>query len=107
MRQAGYRTWVVTPPLPEKKRFLVVAQLVREFVDALERQTGRQEQAKDEAAAHVPEQAGSTRGVRAAITVQKPNRGPDLGMRLWVQGRPEMVTLFATVVETSSVTDAP
>ena len=68
---------------------------------------------KDEAAAHamqrvffVPEQAGSTRGVRAAITVQKPNRGPDLGMRLWVQGRPEMVALFATVVETSTVAEA-
>ena len=114
MRQAGYRTWVVTPPVPENKRFSVVAQLVREFVDAMERHTGRQVQAKDEAAARamqrvffVLEQAGSTRGVRAAITVQKPNRGPDLGMRLWVQGRPEMVTLFATVVETSTVTDAP
>ena len=42
MRQAGYRTWVVTPPVPENKRFSVVAQLVREFVDALERHTGRQ-----------------------------------------------------------------
>ena len=55
----------------------------------------------------VPEHAGSTRGVRAAITVQKPNRGPDRGMRLWVQGRPEMVALFATVVETSKVAEAP
>ena len=82
MRQAGYRTWVVTPPVPENKRFLVVAQLVREVVEALERHTGRQVQAKDEAAAHamqrvffVPEQAGSTGWVRAAFTVQKLNRG--------------------------------
>ena len=114
MRQAGYRTWVVTPPVPENKRFSVVAQLVREFVNALERHTGRQVQAKDKAAAHamqrvffVPVQAGSTRGVRDAITVQKPNRGPNMGMRLWVQGRLEMVALFATVVETSTVAEAP
>ena len=67
---------VTPPPVPENKRFSVVAQLVREFVDALERHTGRQVKAKDEAAAHavqrvfsVPEQAGSTRGVRAAINV--------------------------------------
>ena len=84
MRQAGYRTCVVTPPVPENKRFSVVAQLVREFVDAMRCHTGRHVQAKDEAAAHamqrvffVPEQVGSTRGVRAAITVQKPNRGPN------------------------------
>ena len=114
MCQAGYRTWVVTPPVPENKRFSVVALPFREFMDAQEHHTGRQLRAKDEAAAHamqrvffVPEQAGSTRGVRAAITVQKPNRGPDLGMRLWVQGRPEMVTLFAAVVGTSTVADAP
>ena len=55
----------------------------------------------------VPEQAGSTRGIRTAITVQEPHRGPDLGVRLWVQGRPEMVALFATVVEASSVAQAP
>ena len=114
MRQAGYRTWVVTQPVPENKRFSVVAQLVREFVDALERHTGRQVQAKDEAASHamqrvffVLEQAGSTRGVRTAITVQRPRGGPDLGVRLWVQGRPEMVVFFATVVEASSVAQAP
>ena len=52
MRQAGYRTWAVTPPVPENKRFSVVAQLVREFMDALQRHTGRRVQAKDEAAAH-------------------------------------------------------
>ena len=113
MRQAGYRTWAVTPPVPENKRFSVVAQLVREFVAALQRHTGRRVQAKDEAAAHamqrvlfVPEQGGSTRGIRAAITVHKPKKGPDQGMRLWVQGRPEMVALFATVVENSTVAEA-
>ena len=52
MRQAGYRTWTVAPPISENKRFVVVAQLVREFVDALQRHDGRLVQAKDEAAAH-------------------------------------------------------
>ena len=106
MRQAGYYTWAVTPPVPENKRFSVV---VRGFVDALQRHTGRRVQAKDEAAAHamqrvlfVPELGGSTRGIRAAIT----QKGPDQGMRLWVQGRPEMVALFATVVENSTVAEA-
>ena len=70
MRQDGHRTWMVAPPILENKRFSVVAQLVWEFVDALQRL-----QAKDEAAVHamervlfVPERDGWARGVRAWIT---------------------------------------
>ena len=112
MRQASYRTWMVTRAISDTKRFSVVSQLVREFVDTLQRHDGRRVQAKDEGAAHamervlfVPEPDGSAKGVRASITTQKPKRGPDRGMRLWVQGRPEMVAVFATVVSGSAATD--
>ena len=83
----------------------MVSQLVRGFVDVLQRHDGRRLQAKDEGAAHamqcvlfVPERDGTAKGIRALITTQKPKRGPDRGMRLCVQGRPQMVAAFATVV---------
>ena len=83
------------------------------LVDALQCHDGRRVQAKDEAAAHamervlfVPERDGLARGVRASITMQKPKTGPDRGMLLWVQGRPEMVALFATVLSGCAATNA-
>ena len=82
-------------------------------MDALQRPDGRRVQAEDEAAEHamervlfVPERDGLAKGVRASITTQKLKRGPDRGMRLWVQGRPEMVALFATLVSGCAATDA-
>ena len=112
MRQDSYRTWTLRPEIPAAKRFVTVTQPVREFVDAWQRHTGRQVQSKDEGAEHamervvfVPEHEGAVRGIRTSITTQKPKRGPNLGMRLWVQGRPAMVAIFATVVSECASAD--
>ena len=81
-------------------------------MDALQCPDGRRVQAEDVAAEHamervlfVPEHDGLAKGVRASITTQKPKRDPDRGMRLWVQGRHEMVALFATLVSCCAATD--
>ena len=112
MRQTSYRTCTVTLAIPKTKRFSVVSELVREIVDVLQRHDGRRVQAKDEGAAHAmervlfaPERDGSAKGIRALITRQKPKRGPDRGMRLCVQGKPEMVAVFATVVSGCAAAD--
>ena len=105
MRQEGYNSWAISPEVPAAMRRATVAQLIREFTAAWQRHTGRLVQSKDEGAAHamerlifVPEHEGAVRGIRTSITTQKLTRGPHLGLRLWVHGRPAMVAVFATAV---------
>ena len=69
-------------------------------------------QSHDEGAAHamervvlVPGRDRAARGIRVSITTQKPKRGSDRGMRLWLQRRPEMVAVFGTVVSECAAVD--
>ena len=112
MRQDSYRTWTIRPEIPATKRLVAVTQLFREFVDAWQRHAGLRVQSKDEGAAHagegvifVPDRDVAARGSGTSITTQKPRPRPDLGMRLWVHGRPDVVAVFPTLVSDCASTN--